>query len=109
MRRRILATVMVVTAIAVATLFVPAALAVRSRDAAGQEVELQRDAAVAAAGLPVDRPRDATFPTDDEHRYGLYRLDGTRVAGRGPARAEPAVRGVVAGGDPTLVASGDEL
>ena len=109
MRRRILGTVVIVTAIAVATLFVPAALAVRSRDAAGQEVELQRDAAVAAAGLPVNRPQDAVFPADSEHRYGLYRLDGTLVTGQGPSRVEPAVRDVVAGGVPTLVTADDEV
>jgi signal transduction histidine kinase len=108
-RRRILGTVVAVTAIAVVTLFVPAALAVRSRDADGQQVELQRDAAVAAAGLPVDHPERAVFPVDAEHRYGLYRLDGTRVAGRGPVRAEPAIRDVVVGGVPPVVTADDEV
>lgn len=101
MRRRILATMVLVTAVAVTTLFVPAALAIRSRDLSAQAVEVQRDAAVAAAAIAPGDPAQAQLPDDDA--YGLYRRDGTLVNGRGPARAEPAVLEAF-GGEPTLTA-----
>jgi len=108
MRRRILALVLFVTAVAVTTQFVPAALAVRSRDLAAQEVELQRDAAVVAAALPTTDLDDADLAADSSHDYGLYDTAGRLVNGDGPPRAEPAVIAAL-DGEPVISRAGDEL
>lgn len=106
MRRRILGTVVLVTALAVTLLFVPAALAIRSRDLTEQEVEAQRDAAIAVAAIAPGDPQRDPLPVDDE--YGLYDTDGRLVHGRGPARAEAAVREAFAG-EPTLAVDGEQV
>lgn len=87
MTRRILAVVLVVTALAVVAFFVPAALAIRSSQAREELLELQREASIVAARVPPVGPIDTRVlvPTvDADHRLGLYDRDGTLLGGTGP-------------------------
>ncbi len=58
MRRRILVTVVAVTALVVLAFFVPAALAVRSGIRRGDLLALQRQLSVVNAMVPADGPVD---------------------------------------------------
>lgn len=101
MRRRILAAMVAVTALAVAVFAMPLAVAVQRvyRDEA--VVRLEREAARAAIGVP------ATFATSGDPPelpasepgtlLALYGADGRRVLGDGPERADRPVVGALAG------------
>src|SRR6187397_3176983 len=91
MRLRILITVVAVAIVAVAAFFVPAAIAIRSRDAEAQRLEVQRGAATAVAAIDPTHPGDAQLPDDGEHEYALYRADGSLLTGDGPAQADAVV------------------
>src|SRR5262245_12906135 len=107
MRRRILVTLISLVTIAVAALFVPAAVATRSRHLAAQEVELQRDAAIAASSLPIHDTPSGVREAGDEHRYALYDSRGARVAGDGPPDAEPEILAAVDGDQPVTTVGRD--
>jgi signal transduction histidine kinase len=98
-RLRILVTVMAVTAIAVGAFFVPAALAIRSRDVDAQRLDVQREAAVAVATIDLARPGDADLPVVAGHEYGLYDADGRLFHGGGPEDGGAPVRAALADGD----------
>lgn len=99
MRRRILVTVMAVTVVAVATFFVPAAVAIRSRDAQSERLDVQREAAVAVAAIDPAHPADAELPVAPGHQYGLYDDDLERIAGDGPTIGDEPVRAAFTQGD----------
>ena len=87
MTRRILTAVLVVTALAVAAFFVPAALAIRSTQEREELLELQREASIVAGRVPsfgaIDT--DVLQPiVDEDHLLGLYDRDGTLLGGHGP-------------------------
>ena len=87
MRRRILATTLVITAAAVLVFAIPLAVVVgRLLDEQGA-LRLERQGVLAARNVPSDfaTGRDPTeLPADADIRYGLYAPDGHRVAGSGP-------------------------
>jgi signal transduction histidine kinase len=95
MRRRILASMVAVTVLAVIALGIPLGLAV-ARVYRGREVSrLQREATRAALVLPASglRGRDPIeLPAAPPGvQTALYDMDGRRVAGRGPARGDTEV------------------
>lgn len=106
MRRRILATVVGVTIVAVACFFVPAALAIRSRDVEAQRLDVQREAAVTVAAIDPAHPADALLPVVPGHQYGLYDAGGDRIAGDGPSAADPPVVAAFTDGDALEVLDG---
>jgi signal transduction histidine kinase len=93
-RRRILATIVIVTTIAVTAVFIPAALAIRGRIQRGDLLELQREAAVVANEVPPAGPIDMDALAeliDDAHNLSLYDELGRLVSGTGPATADRPV------------------
>ena len=87
MRRRILATIVIVTTVAVTAVFIPAALAIRSRIQRGDLLELQHEAAIVANEVTATGPVDVDAlarQIDSDHDLALYDERGRRVAGEGP-------------------------
>ena len=87
MRRRILATIVIVTTVAVTLVFIPAALAIRSRIQRGDVLELQREAAIVANEVTPSGPIDVdelAQRINSDHDLALYDELGRRVAGEGP-------------------------
>lgn len=87
MTRRILAAVLVVTALAVVAFFVPAAVAIRSSQEREELLELQREASIVAGRVPPAGPIDTSVLepiVDPDHQLGLYDRDGTLLGGTGP-------------------------
>ncbi|POM27499.1 Sensor-type histidine kinase PrrB [Actinomadura rubteroloni] len=84
LRRRLLVTIAGITAVAVALLIVPLAVAVQLLYRAEAVATLERDAARVAAGAG-----NGTAPAARELSphlvVGLYRTDGVRVSGAGPS------------------------
>lgn len=100
MRARLLSGVLVVTVLAVAALFVPAARAIRSAHERGDLLALQREAAIVAARIPPTGDLDdvALRPiVDSSHRLGLYDSTGRLVSGVGPDPGDELVRTGTAG------------
>lgn len=105
MRRRLLATVLAVTTLAVVAFFVPAAMAIRSAQQRQELLELQREASVVATKVATSSRIDESIldPVDPEHRIGLYGPGGQRIAGEGPDIAadvitQQGLRGAIAEG-----------
>lgn len=86
MSRRLLATVLAVTTLAVVAFFVPTAVAIRNAQQRQGLLELQREASVVATKVATsDRlTNDLLDPIDPQHRIGLYGPGGQRLAGDGP-------------------------
>lgn len=94
MRRRILATIVIVTTVAVTALFIPAALAIRSRIQRGDLLELQREAAIVANEVAPTGPIDTDALAqriNSDHDLAMYDQFGRRVSGEGPALADRPV------------------
>ncbi|MAT04883.1 MAG: hypothetical protein CL424_07560 [Acidimicrobiaceae bacterium] len=100
MTRRILAAVLIVTALAVVAFFVPAAIAIRSNQERQELLELQREAAIVAGRVPPFGPIDTSVlqpAVDDDHRLSLYDRDGTLLGGAGPEPPDRLVQLGLAG------------
>lgn len=101
MRRRITLTILAVTVFGVGLFVLPTAWSLRQRYRVDDENELRRLAATAAHGLPA-LPRPLVGGEDDAHRYGLYSVQGQKMAGSGPdpgdAVVSAAARDVMAAG-----------
>jgi signal transduction histidine kinase len=99
-RRRILTSIVVLTALAVVVFAVPLGFALADLYHEEEVVKLQKTSAEAAEEVPASFPRH-TDPIELEQRpnrlVGLYRPDGTRVAGRGPAVGDSVVRAALRG------------
>src|SRR5690348_1067002 len=114
LRRRVLVSILAVTALAVILFALPLGVAVQRLYRTEAVTALQRDAARAAAvvpdtipGGPVSLPR----PSPSQPVIGVYDTTGRRVAGSGPARSALAasgqktqVRDAVEGGDLAVIA-----
>jgi signal transduction histidine kinase len=101
-RRRILATIMLVTAFAVLAFFVPATLSIRSRIQRSDLLELQREASIVATDVAQSGnvPSESTLDQSlrPGHELAVYRVgDGTKVVGEGPAVADDLVRSAFSG------------
>jgi signal transduction histidine kinase len=111
-RRRVLAAMLAVTTLAVAAFGLPLAVAVKYLYRNQAVLRLEREVTVAATAVPdsyatskdpVDLPRSG-----DGSRLALYRPDGTRFAGNGPARMDATARAALSGrvaqatGDPSI-------
>jgi signal transduction histidine kinase len=99
-RRRILATILLVTTLAVLAFFVPAMLAIRSRIQRSELLELQREASIVASRIPASGPIDLgaiAGAIDADHDLAVYGPDGVLVAGDGPQSADEIVRVGLAG------------
>lgn len=101
MRRRILAAIVSVTALAVIGFGVPLALVVSRtyRDEAVKDLERQADRAaveVPASSLTSDDPVELP-PADGSTRLALYGADNDRLLGEGPATGDLAVRRALRG------------
>jgi len=99
--RRILSTILAVTTLAVALFGVPLAVGVRRLYDNEAVVRLEREAAEAGIAVPASFTRSGD-PVELPEPGGaitlaLYGVDGARVAGRGPARADEAVAGALRG------------
>jgi signal transduction histidine kinase len=101
MRRRVLAALVAVTAFAVGAFFVPAAIAIRSTQQRGALLDLQREASIVASQLSsLDSSEDALaleLLQSSGHRFGLYAIDGSLVAGVGPRVGDDVVQLALAG------------
>lgn len=94
MRGRILAVALTAVAVAVTLLGLPLAIALQQLVLADERGELQRQALVAAVAVPddVDHAPFIPLPQEDPSvRLGVYDLAGRKVAGEGPAQADPVV------------------
>lgn len=96
MKRRILAAIVAVSAIALIILGIPLGLAVERLYHKQEIVRLEREAAqatravdpgVIGAGDPVELPKSNSRTL----KLAYYGADGTRIAGRGPAKADAVV------------------
>jgi signal transduction histidine kinase len=98
-RRRILLTILLVTAGAVGAFFVPAMLAVRSRIQRSDLLELQREGAIVAGSITPGDPIDVAGLEDaiDRAELGVYDAAGELVAGSGPARPDDVVQAALDG------------
>lgn len=111
MRARLMSVVLVVTVLAVAALFVPAAQAIREAHERGDVLELQREAAIVAARVPPTGAIDAGVLQpiiDSDHRLGLYDHDGNLLGGVGPDPGDALVLTGIAG-QFAEARSGDDL
>lgn len=102
MTRRILVTIVAVTAIAVVLFAVPLAFAVANLYHNEEIVRLEREAAAAAQRVPAEFPNggdtvELPRPTGTLV-FALYDHHGRRVAGTGPAHADVATRAALRGG-----------
>jgi signal transduction histidine kinase len=100
MTRRILATVVGVTIVAIGAFFIPAALAIHSARDRGELLELQREASVVASRVPSVGPIDASVldPVGDStHPLALYGPDGKLLGGVGPSIADPITTAALGG------------
>jgi len=104
MRRRILIAVVSMTSLAVAALFVPAALALRSSAQQEQELELKNEALAALADFHLTGELD----TLEGHEFGIYDRSAHLVRGTGPPVAD-AVMLLGAAGTPGVEVSGGQL
>ena len=112
MRRRVLAAMLAVTTLAVAAFGLPLAVAVKYLYRNQAVLRLEREVTVAATAVPhsyaTSRDPLDLPPSDDGSRLALYRPDGTRFAGNGPARMDPTARAALGGrvaqatGDPSI-------
>ena len=112
MRRRILAAILVATTLAVAAFGLPLAVAVRSLYRNQAVLRLEREVTRAATTVP-DSYATSSDPVElpvsnDGSRLALYRPDGRRVTGDGPARMDATARAALDGrvtqatGDPSI-------
>ena len=100
MRRRILATVVAVAALAVIAFLVPTALALRSTVRHSDLLELQREAAIVASRIgPSDLVDVSALEhlIDPDHDLAFYNGSGHLVDGNGPATAD-AIAGIAVTG-----------
>ncbi len=110
MRTRILIGTIVLTALTIAAFFVPAAISLSNAEGEAQVVELQREAADAAAQLNPhldDGDGDGgatdawvgerTANAGASHAFAVYDGTGRRLSGSGPAQADAPVRSALAG------------
>jgi len=99
--RRILTTIVAVTTLAVAIFGVPLALGVRRLYYNEAVVRLEREAAEAGIAVPASftETGDPVELPEPGGAIGLalYRQDGAKVVGRGPARADEAVTAALQG------------
>ncbi|MDT5026282.1 MAG: hypothetical protein QOE61_2708, partial [Micromonosporaceae bacterium] len=95
LRRRVRASILGITSVAVLLFAVPLAAAISSGYRAQAIAELQRDATRVAAVVPDQFGTDAStisLPTDlpRSSSVGVYRVDGTRIAYHGPSQSTVA-------------------
>lgn len=100
MKRRILAAIVGVTAIALFVMAIP--LSIRLGDDARRDTErrLERAANAAAARLParITTPADVALPDlASEGDLAAYDARGVRIGGEGPALADPPTRAALSG------------
>ncbi len=95
MRRRILATILAVTATAIAAFAIPLVLVAAQFVNDQAVLRLQRNTMLAMREVPTDFA-DGTdpveLPVEPDIAYTLYDRDGTRISGPGPKTADPATR-----------------
>jgi len=114
LRRRLLVSILAVTAVAVILFALPLGVAVQRLYRTETVTALQRDAARAAAVVPDTIPGSRVSlprPSPSQPVTGVYDTTGRRVAGSGPARSALAasgqktqVRDAVEGGDLAVIA-----
>ena len=101
MRRRILISMMLVTAIAVGLFGTPLAIAFANLHREEEVVRLERTAAESLDEVPSKFPRFgdrvAIQHHQDGHAVGLYGRDGRRIAGSGPAAGDSIVKSALNG------------
>ena len=110
MRRRILIALVTVTIAAIATFFVPAALAIRSSTRRGDLLDLERDAAIVANHVPPEGPIDVDGVdrlVGPHRRIGFYGSDGRLIEGSGPAHGDDVVDAALDGRFAEGAAGGD--
>ena len=124
MRRRVLAAILAVTTLAVAAFGLPLAIAVKYLYRNQEVLRLEREVTLAATAVP-DSYATSKDPVElpashDGTRLALYRPDGRRFTGVGPARMDATAREALGGrvaqatGDPSIriavpVASDDKV
>lgn len=101
MRRRLLASMLLVATVAVAGFGIPLALSVRATYRDEALLSLSDEASRAAVVIPPSYARDNDIPElpdpAPDTDVGLYDTDGRRVVGTGPATADPAVTEALTG------------
>jgi signal transduction histidine kinase len=109
MRRRIVGLSLLAAVLAITLFGVPLAFGVSQYFLGDERNEVERIADVAAVSVAADlvraRPQSDLRSTDGDVSVGLYAVDGPRVGGVGPPRADSVVRRATAG----VVASADDV
>ena len=109
MRRRIVGLSLLAAVLAITLFGVPLAYGVSQYFLGDERNEVERIADVAAVSVAADlvraRPQSDLRSTDGDVSVGLYAVDGPRVGGVGPPRADSVVRRATAG----VVASADDV
>src|SRR5690242_3799945 len=109
MRRRILTSLVCLTALAVVAFGVPLGYAAQRLYHDEEVQRLQREAAEAAQRVPGNfaTSRDPVeLPSENGIRFTLYGPDGRRAAGRGPSSADETTRAALGGKVADASASG---
>ena len=112
MRRRVLAAILVVTTLAVAAFGLPLAIALKYLYRSQAVLRLEREVTLAATSVPdsyaTSHDRVELPVSGDGTRLALYRPDGRRFAGEGPAQMDAIARAALGGrvaqatGDPSI-------
>ncbi len=100
MRRRLVLAIAGVAATAVVLFAVPLGLVLRGQYRDRETLRLQRDIIAATRAIDLGAGRDRVELPPSRDALAVYDRAGRRLAGRGPARADTAVRRVLAGGRP---------
>ncbi len=131
MRVRLLIGTLIVTTATIVAFFIPAAITLSTAENEAQIVELQREAADAAARLgphlhdedgdrgntdgstddggPNRRDADTDAGPGEEHDFAVYDLAGALRVGRGPDTADDVVRQALAGSSATAVIGNERV
>jgi signal transduction histidine kinase len=109
-RRRLVLAIAAVAAASVVLFAIPLAFAIRQSYRDAELLRLQRDAVAATRQIDlVPAPNDAIELPQSTDAIGVYAPDGSRRAGKGPARADGAVAAALASGRPTSAGVGGRL
>lgn len=109
MRRRLVLAIAGVAALAVAVLAVPLAVMLGRTYREQELLRLQRDAIAVTRGIDAGRGGDPVEIPRFDGEIAVYDRSGRRVAGSGPATADPVVASALADARPADVREGDRF
>lgn len=102
-----------VTMLAIVALFIPTAVAIQSRNIHASQLELQREASMAAISISPDEPLRvhsiASIANGKHHQLAIYGPDGRLIDGDGPTVGDSAVTAALRGDFGQNSAQGNQI